>query len=50
MNGGENQNELIVKISENNIDNNFLFDLEKRRLEIISNIVIRMYKDKICEC
>lgn len=49
MNGGENRNDLVVKIKNKTMNDELFYDLEKRRLEIISNIVIRICKEKICE-
>lgn len=44
MKGGEKHNELKIRIKDKKINN----DLEKRRLETISNIVIRICKEKLC--
>lgn len=49
MNGGENQNDLEIRVKTKVIDNDFCIDLEKRRLEIISDIVFRIYKEKMYE-
>lgn len=48
VNGGECQNELEIKIKQNKINDDLFIQIEKRRLEIISNIVIRIYKEKMC--
>lgn len=47
MNGGVNQNDLVMKINEKEMNNDFFKNLEMRRLEIISNIVIRICKEKM---
>lgn len=49
MNGGESQNDLVIKIEKKKMNDDLFYDLEKRRLEIISNVVIRICKEKICE-
>ena len=47
MTGGEKHYEIIINQSKTKFDDDFLYKLYKKRMEIISNIVKRKMSEKI---
>lgn len=50
MNGGEKRKDFILKVESKEMNNEVFIDIENKRLEIISNIVTRIYKEKYEKC